>query len=197
MNADALMKVLSGVHPLSKAFEKSLLKELIPVSFPKNYLIVEIPRVAGHVYFLENGFAMSYSFEKRKKIVEGFWKKDQLVTSTTSFCEQVPSKENIQLMADSDLIGFSFQSLQKLFELHQETHYLYHKIIYRHYEQSRARIYEIQRRSAAERFEKLQHTFPDIEQYVPQESIASYLAITPQSLSRIKRAKEGGEPMLQ
>jgi hypothetical protein len=41
--------------------------------------------------------------------------------------------------------------------------------------------------TAFQRFEKLLVTFPDVELIVPQDSIASYLGITAQSLSRLKR----------
>ncbi|MEM6629571.1 MAG: Crp/Fnr family transcriptional regulator [Bacteroidota bacterium] len=55
-------------------------------------------------------------------------------------------------------------------------------------------IYGLQRRvimlmssSAIERYESFLETYPDIAQRVPQRMIASYLGITPESLSKIKR----------
>ena len=55
-------------------------------------------------------------------------------------------------------------------------------------------IYGLQRRvimlmssTAFERYENFLETYPDIAQRVPQHMIASYLGITPESLSKIKR----------
>lgn len=62
-------------------------------------------------------------------------------------------------------------------------------IMNRHYAKCRARISDIQRLSALARLEILLNIYPDIEQIIPQESIASYLNITPQSLSRLKKRK--------
>ena len=90
-------------------------------------------------------------------------------------------------MEGSDLLCLSHAALYRLFDKHQETHYLYHKIMNRHYAKCRARIYEIQRLSASQRFVTLLKAYPNIEQIVSQDNIASYLSITPQSLSRLKR----------
>lgn len=189
INTDALFKVLSAIYPISEAFKFSLVKELIPLSLPKNHLLLEAPKIAEFVYFIQSGFAMSYTFQDGKRLTEGFWKARQIMTSVNSFYAQVPSEEYIQLAAKSDLLCISRAAVQSLFEKHQETHFLYHKIMNGYSAQCRARIHDIQLLSASQRFETLQKLIPDIEQIITQESIASYLAITPQSFSRIKRQK--------
>lgn len=189
MNTDGLFKVLSAIHPLSDDFKESLMKELIALSLPKHHLLLEAPKIAEHVYFIENGFAISYTFREGKKLIEAFWKSGQIMTSANSFYEQVPSMEYIQLAEKCDLLCLSRVRLQHLFDLHQEAHFLYHKIMNKHYAQCLARIHDIQRLSALQRFETLLKLYPDIEQIISQDSIASYLGIAPQSLSRLKRQK--------
>ena len=190
MNTDALFKVLSAIHPISEDFKASLKEELIPLSLPKNYLLLEAPRIAEFVYFIENGFAMSYTFQEGKKLTEAFWKSGQIMTSANSFFEQVLSMEYIQLVEKSELLCVSRAGVQRLFDQHREAHFLYHKIMNKHYVHCRARIHDIQLLSASQRFETLLKLFPDIEQAITQESIASYLSITPQSLSRLKRERK-------
>ncbi len=189
MNTDELFKVLSAIHPLSFAFKQALSKELTTLSLPRNHLLVEAPKIADKAYFIEKGFAMSYSYMDGKKFIEGFWKAGDIMTSANSFYEQTPSVETIQLLDACQLFCLSHSGLLKLFEKHQETHYLYHKIMNYHYSKCRNRIHDIQRLSALQRFEKLLKFYHEIEQFASQENIASYLAITPQSLSRIKRNK--------
>ena len=43
--------------------------------------------------------------------------------------------------------------------------------------------------SAIERYEHFEATYPDIVQRVPQKMIASYLGITPEALSTVKRLR--------
>lgn len=190
MSAEGLFNVLAAYHPLSDDFKKALEKELIPLSLPKNHLLLEAPKISTHAYFLDKGFAMSYSFLEGKKITENFWKSGQIMMAFESFFERTPSREFVQLMQKSEVLCISYDSMQKMFELFPEAHRIYRGIMNRHYALSRARIRDLQRLKASQRLEKLLAAFPEIELIVSQEAIASYLGITAQSLARMKRKEE-------
>jgi len=189
MEFENLFKVLNSLHLTTDEFKEVVTKEMTPVSYPKSYLLSEAPRVAEYAYFIQTGFAMSFFYIEGKKHVNNFWKQDQIMCLAQSFVDQVPSKEHIQLMEDSDLLCLSHSSLIKLFNNFSESHILYRIVINQYFQHSQERILDMQRLSASARFEKLLHIFPEIEQIIPQEYLASYLGITPQSLSRIKRKK--------
>jgi len=189
MDTGGLFKVLSAIHPLSEDFKAAVEKELIPLSLHKNHILLQSPKISEHAYFLEKGFAMAYSFEEGRKITEAFWRSGQIMMSSNSFFEQVPAMEYIQLMEKSDLLCISYGGMQRMFEQYPEANAIYRIIMNRHYAHSRGRVHDLQYLSAWQRLEKLLNTFPDIEQLVPQDCIASYLGITPQSLSRLKRQK--------
>ena len=193
MNRHDLFEVLSAIHPLSQDFEQAIKAEVIPATFERNHILLDIPRIADFVYFIRRGVAMSYSVDKNKKIVDCFWQGGQIMTSVSSFCGDTPSTVTIQLMSDSDLLCLSKEALNRLLDKHHEAHLLYHKVVARYHKKCQKRIRDIQRKSAAARFESLVKAYPELEQFVPQENIASYLGITPQSLSRIKRLKSDSE----
>lgn len=190
MNVEGLFNVLAAYHPLSDDFKKALQRELIPLSLPKNHLLLEAPKIATHAFFLDKGFAMSYSFLDGKKVTENFWKSGQILMAFESFFEQTPSMEYIQLMRKSDILCISYDSVQKMFELFPEAQRIYRSIMNRHYSQARARIRDMQRLKASQRLQKILVAFPNIEMIVSQDAIASYLGITAQSLARIKRKEE-------
>ncbi len=189
MNTAGLFKVLSDIHPLTEGFKNAVVKELTPLSLPKNHMLLEAPKIAEHAYFLDQGFAMTYTFVDGKKLTDAFWKPGQIMLSFKSFFEQIPSLEYIQLMGKSELLCISYLSLQKILDLYPEGHNIYHMVMNRHYAHSLNRIHDMQRLNALQRLEKLLNVFPDIEQIVPQDAIASYLGIAAQSLSRLKRRK--------
>lgn len=189
MSTDRLFHVLSSIQPLSEDFKTALEKDLIPFTLPKNYILLDPPRVSEHVYFLDNGFAMSYSFFDGRKITESFWQSGQIMVAFESFFEQQPSLEAIQLMTKSDVFCISYVSAQRMCESFPEAQKLYRAIMNHEYADSRRRIRDMQRLNALQRYEKLLVTFPDIELIVPQDSIASYLGIAAQSLSRLKRTR--------
>jgi CRP-like cAMP-binding protein len=184
---DNLLQVLTAIHPLSEAFKITLDKELTLLSFPKNYILLEPPKIAGHAYFLNEGFAICYTFFDGKKQIEGIWKAGQIIISARSFFEQVPAREFIELIVPSTILCISYPSVMKLFERFPEANFIYRVVMNQYYEQSRQCIRDLQHLSAIARYKKMVMEFPGIEQIIPQEQIASYLGITPQSLSRIKR----------
>lgn len=168
-------------------FRDALEKELIPLSLPKNYLLLEAPRIADHAYYLDRGFAITYTFIQGEKQIDDFWQSGQIIFSPKSLFEQIPTVENIQLIEPSEVICISYKSIMRLFELFPEANFIYRSVMNQYYDHARERIRDMKLLGAADRYMNLLHSFPGIEQFIPQEYIASYLGITPQSLSRIKR----------
>lgn len=184
---EGLFGLLSTIHPLSPTVREAIEKELAALSLPKDYLLLEAPRVADHAYYLNTGFALTFSYINGEKQIDAFWKAGQIMFSARSLFEQIPSTENIQLVQQSDLLCISYKSIMKLFETFPEVNFIYRVVMNQYYENLRERIRDLQLLSAVDRYKKLLNDFRGIEQIIPQEYIASYLGITPQSLSRIRR----------
>lgn len=157
------------------------------LSLPKNYLLLELAKVADHAYFLNTGFAMSFRFVDGKKQIEEFYKESRIIISPTSFFERRPSQESIQLLEQSEVLHVPYERVMLLLQRHSEADVIYRATMNLYYEESRERIHDLQHLSAIERYVKLNREFTKLEQLVPQEYIASYLGIAPQSLSRLKR----------
>jgi len=174
-------------RPMSAGFRKAIGKAVTPLSLPRNHMLVEATKVAECVYFLEQGFATTYTFVKGVKRVEGFWGPGQVLMSAQSFFEQRPSQEFIQLRTKSELWCITHAGALELLDKYPEAQMIYRMIMNQYYEFSRERIRDLQSLKAMQRYEKLIRTFAGIEQYVTQEEIASYLGIAPQSFSRMKR----------
>jgi CRP/FNR family transcriptional regulator, anaerobic regulatory protein len=189
MKTEKLFSVLSSIHPVSTNFRQAVEKVITPLSLPNYFMLLEATKVAECAYFLDEGFAMSYTFVKGKKQVEWFWRTGEIMVSARSFFEQVPSQEFIQLRNHSELFCVTHNSVLQLFQTFPEAHFIYRVIMNQYYEHSRERTRDMQHLTAVERYEKLIRIYPHVEQHVTQEHIASYLGIAPQSFSRIKRRK--------
>lgn len=187
MNLERLFQVLSAMHPLSEEFKEALQNELVHLSLPKDYLLLQAPKISEHAFFIEQGFALSYTYHGGKKQVERFFQAGQIVCSVKSFFEQVPSQEFIQLMEQSEVLHISHPSVLRMLDQFDEANVIYRKVMNQYYEQCNDHVHDLQHLSARERYEKLHQSIPRIEQVLPQEYLASYLGIAPQSLSRLKK----------
>lgn len=175
------------MHPISDELQRALMKEMTQLSYPKDYLLHEAPWVADYAYFLHSGYAMSYYYLKGKKRVQCIWTSGQIMFLPTSFIEKAQSNEHIELVASCELICINHTSVIRLFRDFPETNIIYRKVMNQYYDSVKERLIDILLLSAPERLQKLLDRLPEIEQILNQEDVASYLGITPQSLSRIKR----------
>jgi CRP-like cAMP-binding protein len=187
MSLDKLFQVLSDLYPLTDGFKKALANIVIPLSLPKNHILQDAPKVADYIYFMDRGFAMSYSFIHGKKDVHHFWRDGQIILLAKSFFERTPALEYVQLMQQSEVLCMTHEQVMKLLGSHEETNFIFRIIMNQYYTVARDRIHDLQHMNAVRRYQKLILAFPHIEQRVPAEYIASYLGMTPQSLSRVKR----------
>jgi CRP-like cAMP-binding protein len=150
-------------------------------------LLLEAPKISEHVYFLDTGFAMSFTYVDGLKYIDNFWRAGQIVMAAKSFFERVPSLEFIQLMEKSEVLCISHASVMQLFGQFPEANFIYRVVMNQYYEQCKEKFRDTHYHTAEQRHQKLLTLYPQIEQIISQEHIASYLGITPQSLSRIKR----------
>jgi CRP/FNR family transcriptional regulator, anaerobic regulatory protein len=187
---ERLFKKLAGLSQLSGEFRKAVEGETSYLALPKNFMLLQAPKISEHIYFLNEGFAISYTFLQGKKQILSLWKAGEIVMSARSFFERISSEEFIQLAVESEILAFSHASLMRLFNEFPETRSICFKLMYQYYLEALERSRDMQQFDSADRFEKLLRDYPGIQQVLPQEYIASYLGITPQSLSRIKRRSD-------
>jgi len=186
MSTEKLFQVLSAFHPLPADFQEALKNELQLVTYPKGHYLVQAQSPAHHVYFLEKGFSVAYQYQRNKRVVTDFWQPGEIILAPKRFFGQLPTNEIIQVTTDSELLSISYDSVLKLFEKYPVANFLARDITADYYAKSEERIVDLHTLDAWERYEKLLKMYPGIDLLVSQELIASYLNITPQSLSRLK-----------
>ena len=99
-----------------------------------------------------------------------------------------PSQTTIEAMMPSSVLRVSGEQLMQLFNRNMETMEL-RTIIGEHLlYQARARYLDFHRATPRERYDLLLHRCPGIVEHLPLHAIASFLNLTPQQLSRIRRA---------
>jgi CRP/FNR family transcriptional regulator, anaerobic regulatory protein len=145
-------------------------------------------RTAKELFFVISGILKIVSTnEKGNEIIQFFIKENKFCTILYSFNDDVVSREGIVAATDGKVLVFPKAKLNSLYEKLPYFKGLVESIT------QRALIDKIQIRNslmgeeAAIRYHKFVSQQPDILLRVPLSDVASYLGITQQSLSRIRR----------
>jgi CRP-like cAMP-binding protein len=157
-------------------------------------LLLNAGHTSDYMYFVGKGIARCFYFDDRsgKELTSILWKEQSIVCDPVSFFQRRASDVNIEVMPGSVLLSISYRQLQDIFRAFPEAEIFTRCISlqYVYYFAGRAR--QLAGSSAWERYLHLLSTHPGVELIISKEIIASYLNITPQSLSRMLR--ENGHP---
>ncbi|AKD57155.1 Crp/Fnr family transcriptional regulator [Spirosoma radiotolerans] len=150
--------------------------------------LLEQGKTARELFFVTNGILKIISTsEKGNEVIQFFVKENKFCTVLYSFMGQVVSQEGIMAATDGAVFVFSRPQLHRLYQQLPSVKELFEGII------QQALLDKIQLRNslmgeeATTRYLKFMAQHPDILQRVPLSDVASYLGITQQSLSRIRR----------
>ena len=159
-----------------------------PKKLRKRQYILQAGDICKWLIFLERGCLRLYSLDDDGKehvlwlAIEGWW-----MTDLVSFQEQMPSSKNIDALEDSELLLMSPESLEKLSTAVPKWDRYFREITDKEFRVALTRLSDFVGASAEDRYLNFLDLYPDIFQRIPLHQIASYLGITPQSLSRIRR----------
>jgi CRP-like cAMP-binding protein len=142
----------------------------------------------NYSFFVEKGLLTKYGIdEKGKEIILQFAPENWFITDRESTCFRNPSQYFIQALEDSRVFLLDENFIQDLGKKVPGFAAFNTRLLHNHIRHQTKRIYELLSSSAEERYLSFIHTYPDITLRVPQWMIASYLGITPESLSRVRK----------
>lgn len=157
-----------------------------PINVSKNKDLQSIGHTCKTIYFIKKGAARIYYFKDDIDVTECFVFENNIIARVESLFSGKPSRKAIQIIEDAELIAISATPLFKLYDTYPDIERLFRKIFEAAYVDTVNRVESIQFHSAEERYLALLNEAPNVLQRVPLKLIASYLGITPVSLSRIR-----------
>ncbi|EPG75491.1 cyclic nucleotide-binding domain protein [Leptospira fainei serovar Hurstbridge str. BUT 6] len=155
-------------------------------SIPAKKLLLRQGEVAQYIYFLDQGCLRSGFNDNDKEITFQFFFECQAVTSMESIRSSSPSPFFLESIEPSRLIALHRDDAWTLYSKHEEfKDYLIDFLFSRVNNYIRLFLSRI-KDTPEERYLDLVRNYPEIIKRIPQHHIASYLGITPVSLSRIR-----------
>jgi CRP-like cAMP-binding protein len=155
--------------------------------FSKGSLLLKQGQRCNHIYIIETGFARIFSTLNDKEITTLFARENDIITSTHALFTQDVSQENIELLEDSVLLKINYNELINRCEVHPEFFTFYRVGMEKYYLLLEERTLSLQFDNALERYRKLLYRHPFILQRASLGQIASYLGMSPVTLSRMRR----------
>jgi len=104
-----------------------------------------------------------------------------------SFITGKPAKFNIDALEDSELLCIDKNDLEVLYEKVPKFERFFRIIIQNAFVVQQERILSNMYQSAEKRYTDFIERYPQFEQRLPQHQVASYLGISPETLSRIRK----------
>lgn len=184
---DLILKNISRfitLTPEEEQYFTSLLK--LKKIKKKGYLLQE-GDISRHQYFVNKGCLRTYTIDEKglehiiQFAIEDWWTGDMF-----SFLTQTPARFTIDALQDSELLCLEKNALEELYVKIPKFERFFRHLLQNAFIALQERIVANLSQPADERYCTFITKYPDMEKRLPLKQIASYLGITPESLSRIR-----------
>ncbi|WP_229239690.1 Crp/Fnr family transcriptional regulator [Echinicola soli] len=168
---------------ISSIIEKCPVKKI-----KKGQYLLREKEICKHGFFVEKGLLRQFSVDKKgKEHIISFAPENWIVSDRESAYFNKPSVYFIQALEDSQVTMIDESFIQLLCKKIPEFTDFNTRLLHNHIRHLQKRINLLLSASAEDRYLQFVDTYPDILLRVPQTMVASYLGITPESLSRVRR----------
>ena len=140
-----------------------------------------------YVTFVNKGGFRYYAMLDEKELVCEFIFENNYVSEYESFLRQTPAKIFIQALEDSEVVMLHYDQVQRLYEKYPPLQKFGRIIAENFLLEAIDRSNSLLSSTPEERYNQLTEKDPQLLQRVPQYMIASYIGVTPEALSRIRK----------
>jgi CRP-like cAMP-binding protein len=186
---EALYKYINNLIQLSNEEINILDKILTYKKINKKELIAENGKVCQKVLFINDGYFRFYHIDsKGNEITSDFYFAPSFITSYTSFITGTPSFVNVQAMNDMEVIEFTKKDLYNLYDTYPKIERLGRLIAEAVAIISEEHLFLLLNQTAEMRYKRLLEIYPQYVNKIPLQYVASYLGITQETLSRMRKS---------
>lgn len=160
---------------------------LAKVEYTKKHQLLNVGDVEKYVYFIERGIIRFYIPSGDTEWTTGFGLEGDFISAYDSFLTQKPSNYASETLTDAILWRVSYKEMQTVYAETKVGNAIGRYASELLYLKTSRREISFLKYSAEERYLNLFVEKPTLIREVPLKYIASYIGITPQALSRIRK----------
>ncbi|MBC7850968.1 MAG: Crp/Fnr family transcriptional regulator [Chitinophagaceae bacterium] len=182
----SLFSLINSVYPVSDGVKEYAKTRLGMVQISKGTLLVESGQHCDHLYFVNRGVLRGYVKQENKDITTWITAENELVTSLSSYYQQIPSIENIEALEDCLLVAIHRDDMNYLYDHFPEVNRVVRIILEKYYQDAEERAYICRLTDATAKYHRFINTKSHLLNRIPLKFVASFLGMTLETLSRIR-----------
>ena len=184
---DALIKFLSKIDSLTSGEIKELADLMTVKEIKKNTTIVKQGQICNLCYFVLKGCLRKYVVLEGVEKTTAFYTEEEAVNFFTSFTTKTASESYLMTLEDSILLVGNPESEADVYKSFPKLEQVVRRMMEQDFGKTQDSFARFITSTPEERYLNLLKDRPQLAQRVPQHQLASYLGITPESLSRIRK----------
>ena len=161
--------------------------KLQEVKLKKNTTLLKAGKIENYLSFISKGIIRLYIPREESDLTFGFLFDNEFVTAYDSLLTQSPSEYQIETLTETILWKISNKDLQEVYERTDSGNIIGRKMAENMFLIKSKRELSLLSKTAEERYLDLFSDRPKLLQQIPLKYIASYIGVTPQALSRIRK----------
>ena len=159
---------------------------LVPMKFQKGEIILREGDICENIYWVAKGLVRQFYYKNDKELTEYMATEDNIVMSIESLFKEQPSSQQIVALEPTILFALPKKNLEHEAVRNVNIQMLYRKILEESLIISQVHADMLRFESAQERYAKLVKRSPQLVLRAPLVYVASYLQMTPETLSRVR-----------
>ena len=161
---------------------------LVPMKYAKNEMILREGETCTNIYWVVKGLVRQFYYKNGKELTEYMATENNIVMCIESLFLEQPTHLQIKAIEPTVLIAIPKVELEAVAMKSVNIQILYRKILEESLILSQVHADMLRFESAQDRYHKLIKRQPQLVLRAPLVYIASYLQMTPETLSRVRTA---------
>ncbi|MBS9461244.1 Crp/Fnr family transcriptional regulator [Flagellimonas sp. 389] len=184
---EEIKKFIDRIYPMRGADWDFFSSKLQKQTLKKNATLIKIGEVENYLSFISEGIVRYYIPQEESDLTFGFLFENEFVTAYDSFITRTPSPYQIETLTNTTLWRISFQDLQEVYKKTESGNIIGRRMAENMFLIKSKRELALLSKTAEERYLDLFRERPKLLKQIPLKYIASYIGVTPQALSRIRK----------
>ncbi|AWW30951.1 Crp/Fnr family transcriptional regulator [Echinicola strongylocentroti] len=173
--------------PLSDADWNIFRERLTSRVFTAKSCVLSLGQVENHLSFIERGMVRYFVPGDEHEMTFGFSFEGEFMSAYDSFLTKMPSGYSIETLGETKLWRISYEGLQEVYRLSDAGERIGRCAAEGLFLKKAKRELALLQQTAEERYLDLFVDRPELFQQIPLKYLASYIGVTPQALSRIRK----------